>query len=91
MSSKIDTMRHRLSALEPQSLDIRDDSHQHLGHGGFREDGSHFSMRIVSAQFEGKMPIARHRMVYAALGDMMKDDIHAMNIDAKTPAEAAAS
>ncbi len=88
--SKIEIMQSRLAVLEPQSLEIRDDSHQHLGHGGFREDGSHFSMRIVSAQFEGKLPIARHRMVYAALGEMMKDDIHAMNIDAKTPAEATA-
>lgn len=86
--SKIDTMRSRLAALAPSVLDIRDDSHQHLGHAGFRDDGSHFSMSIVSSQFEGKNPIARHRMVYAALGEMMKEDIHAMNIDAKTPAEA---
>lgn len=88
--SKIDIIRARLAGLEPQSLEIFDDSHQHLGHGGFRADGSHFRMQIVSAQFEGKNKVARHRMVYAALGEMMKEDIHAMIIDARTPAEAAA-
>ncbi len=86
--SKIDTMRARLAALEPQSLIIHDDSHQHHGHAGFMNDGSHFRMEIVSAEFEGKNKVARHRMVYAALGDMMKHDVHAMNIDARTPAEA---
>ena len=89
--NKIDAMRAKLAALEPQSLEICDDSHQHHGHAGFRDDGSHFSMRIVSSQFAGKNPIARHRLVYAALGDMMKEDIHAMNIAALTPAEAAAT
>lgn len=85
--SKIDIMRARLATLEPQSLEIFDDSHHHHGHAGFMDDGSHFRMNIVSAQFEGKNQVARHRMVYAALGDMMKHDIHAMNIDARTPAE----
>ena len=87
--TKIDAMRARLAALEPQALEISDDSHQHHGHAGFMDDGSHFSMRIVSAQFEGKNQVARHRLVYAALGEMMKHDVHAMNIDARTPAEAA--
>ncbi len=87
--SKIDTMRARLAALEPVSLEIRDDSHQHQGHGGYRDDGSHYSMHIVSAQFAGKNAVARHRLVYAALGDMMREAIHAMNIHAQTPEEAA--
>ena len=87
--SKIDTMRERLAALQPQSLEIIDDSHKHSGHGGFMADGSHYRMTIVSAQFDGKNQVARHRMVYAALGEMMKQDIHAMNIDARTPAEVA--
>lgn len=86
--SKIANMRERLAALQPLSLEIIDDSHQHAGHGGFMADGSHYRMLIVSAQFDGKNQVARHRMVYAALGDMMKHDIHAMNIDARTPAEA---
>lgn len=87
--SKIDTMRARLAVLEPVQLEIRDDSHQHRGHGGYRDDGSHYSLRIVSSQFAGKNAVARHRLVYAALGDMMREDIHAMNIHAQTPAEAA--
>ena len=88
--SKIDNMRERLAALQPQSLEIIDDSHQHAGHGGFMADGSHFRMVIVSPLFEGKQTMARHRMVYAALGEMMQHDIHAMSIIAKSPAEAAA-
>lgn len=89
--SKIDTIRARMSVLEPITLEVFDDSHQHNGHAGFMADGSHFRMQIVSAQFEGKNTVARHRMVYAALGELMKEAIHAMNIDAKTPAEARAA
>jgi BolA protein len=87
--SKITDMRERLAALQPQSLEIIDDSAKHAGHAGAMDGGSHYRMIIVSSLFDGKQPIARHRMVYAALGDMMKHDIHAMNIDARTPAEAA--
>ncbi len=87
--SKIEKMRQRLAALQPESLEIIDDSHKHASHAGFMSDGSHYRMIIVSSLFEGKLPIARHRMVYGALGEMMKQEIHAMNIDAKTPAEAA--
>lgn len=86
--SKIDTIRTRMAVLEPLALEVFDDSHQHHGHAGFMADGSHFRMEIVSAQFEGKNTVTRHRMVYAALGELMKEAIHAMNIDAKTPAEA---
>ncbi|MBP9714279.1 MAG: BolA family transcriptional regulator [Sterolibacterium sp.] len=89
--SKIDTIRARMAVLEPLSLEIFDDSHQHHGHAGFMNDGSHFRMQIVSTQFEGKNTVARHRMIYAALGELMKEAIHAMNIEAKTPAEAQAA
>lgn len=89
--SKIDTIRARMAVLEPLSLEIFDDSHQHQGHAGFMNDGSHFRMQIVSTQFEGKNTVARHRMIYAALGELMKEAIHAMNIEAKTPAEAQAA
>ena len=87
--SKVDRMRELLAALQPQSLEIIDDSHKHASHAGFMDDGSHYRMLIVSPQFDGKNMVARHRMVYATLGDMMKHDIHALNIDAKTPLEAA--
>ena len=76
-------------ALAPQSLDVADDSHKHAGHAGARGGQGHFSVDIVSSAFAGKLPLARHRLVYAALGDMMQTDIHALSIRARTPDEAA--
>ena len=51
------------------------------------DDGVHFSTRVIAAEFEGKMPIARHRLIYASLGDGMKEKIHALSIQAYTPSE----
>ena len=76
-------------ALAPQSLDVADDSHKHAGHAGARGGQGHFGVDIVSAAFVGKLPLARHRLVYAALGEMMQTDIHALAIRARTPDEAA--
>ena len=76
-------------ALAPQSLDVADDSHKHAGHAGARGGQGHFGVNIVSSAFAGKLPLARHRLVYAALGDMMQTDIHALSIRARTPDEAA--
>ena len=75
-------------ALKPLSLDVVDDSHKHAGHAGARGGQGHFGVDIVSAAFAGKSPLARHRMVYAALGDLMQSDIHALAIRARTPEEA---
>ena len=80
-------MRERLAALEPARLDIRDDSAKHAGHAGSRAGGGHFVMTIVSTRFAGKRIMERHRMVYDALGTLMKQEIHALSIDAKTPEE----
>ena len=74
-------------ALQPQWLDVADDSHKHAGHAGARGGQGHFSVDSVSTAFAGKLPLARHRMVYAALGSMMQDDIHALAIRARTPDE----
>ena len=74
-------------ALQPQRLEVADDSHKHAGHAGARGGQGHFSVDIVSAAFAGKLPLARHRMVYAALGSMMQSDIHALAIRARTPDE----
>ena len=74
-------------ALAPQSLDVADDSHKHAGHAGARGGQGHFGVDIVSSAFAGKLPLARHRLVYAALGDMMQTDIHALAIRARTPEE----
>ena len=76
-------------ALAPETIEVVDDSHKHAGHAGARGVQGHFGVDIVSAAFAGKLPLARHRLVYAALGDMMQTDIHALAIRARTPDEAA--
>ena len=81
-------MRVLLGAREPTALELVDDSHRHVGHEGARDGRGHFSVDIVSAAFAGLAPLARHRRVYAALGEMMQTDIHALSIRARTPAEA---
>jgi BolA protein len=87
-TARIERMRAALLSLSPVSLEIRDDSHKHVGHEGARDGRGHFSVDVVSAAFEGKLPLARHRQVYAALGEMMQTDIHALQIRARTPGEA---
>jgi BolA protein len=77
---RVSRIRSALDALDPSSLDIRDDSHKHAGHAGARDGRGHFSVRIVSARFEG--------LVYDALGSLMETDIHAVAIQARTPVEA---
>ena len=66
---------------------MQDDSHLHVGHVGASEGGGHFSVRIVAERFDGLAPLARHRLVYAALGEMMQGPIHALAITAITPDE----
>ena len=79
-------MRERLASLRPVALDLRDESAQHAGHAGSRPSGgSHWQLTIVSEAFRGKNTVARHRMVYEALGDLMKRDIHALRIEASAP------
>ena len=76
-----------VEALDPAAIEVVDDSHTHVGHAGARGGQGHFSVDIVSAAFAGKLPLARHRLVYAALGDMLQTDIHALAIRARTPEE----
>jgi BolA family transcriptional regulator, general stress-responsive regulator len=79
-------MRERLAALAPVALELQDESGQHAGHAGARASGgSHWRLTIVSEAFRGKDAVARHRMVYEALGDLMKRDIHALRIEASPP------
>ena len=73
-------------ALHPITLTINDESYLHVGHSGAK-GGGHFSIQIVSLEFEGKTPVQRHQMIYEALGDLMKTEIHAISINAKTPNE----
>ena len=79
-------IRERLAILNPVTLELRDESGQHAGHAGARlGGGSHWQLTIVSDAFRGKTAVARHRMVYEALGDLMKHDIHALKIEAISP------
>lgn len=83
---RIEEMRQRLEdALLPSVLEIEDESHHHVGHAGARDGRGHFKLHITSVEFEGKSPLQRHRLVYAALGDMMQTDIHALAIEAEAP------
>lgn len=76
-------IRERLEAgLRPDELEIVDESHLHVGHPGARDGRGHFRVRIVSDLFAGLPRLARHRRVYAAVGDLMQTDIHALNIEA---------
>lgn len=87
-SARIERMRALLEqALAPQRLEISDDSHRHVGHAGARDGHGHFTLDICAAAFTGMPPLARHRAVYAALGAMMRDDIHALVIRASAPKE----
>jgi len=85
--SRIENMRALLARLEPVSLDIIDESHKHAGHAGARAGGGHYVVNIISKQFVGKNTVARHRMIYLALDPMMKQEIHALTIQAQTPDE----
>ena len=86
--SRTDRIRAALqAALQPTALEVVDDSHKHAGHEGARDGRGHFTVRVVSPAFAGKAPLARHRAVYAALGEMMQTDIHALASEARTPDE----
>jgi BolA protein len=84
--SVIDAMRDKLAGLDPVSMEIHDDSAQHAGHAGAK-GGGHFRLTIVSPRFAGCRTMERHRLVYDALGPLMKREIHALSISAKTPDE----
>jgi BolA family transcriptional regulator, general stress-responsive regulator len=80
-------MRERLAALNPQLLDIFDESGKHIGHEGAKGGGGHYQLMIVSPHFSGAALPARHRMIYDALGTMMQKEIHALAIKAFAPDE----
>lgn len=77
---------HKLQAAD---IGIEDESHLHAGHPGARDGRGHFRVRVVSDHFEGLSAIQRHRLVYAAVGDLMQTDIHALTVVALSTTEAA--
>ena len=81
-------IRECLAALEPLELELVDESVQHAGHAGARPGGNtHWRLTIVSTRFAGQSTVARHRMVYQALGELMQNPIHALAINARAPEE----
>lgn len=82
-----DLIRERLSRLQPESLEVFDDSHEHAGHAGAKDGGGHFQLVIVARGFAGQSAISRHRLVYDALADLMPKRIHALAIRAYAPDE----
>ena len=77
-----------MAGLQPEALELADDSHLHAGHAGARDGRGHFRVYIVSKQFATMRPLQRHQLVYRTLGDLMQTDIHALSISASTPDEA---
>jgi BolA protein len=86
--NRIEKIRGALqTALAPQLIEIEDDSHLHAGHAGAATGRGHFTVKVVAEGFSGLSLIARHRLVYAAVDELMQTDIHALSIRALTPAE----
>ena len=91
MISIRDQITERLRPLAPSLIDVTDDSASHAGHAGARDhaertgmvEGTHFELTIVSSAFLGKTLVARHRMIYDLLGELMRTQIHALKIDAR--------
>ena len=82
-AARVEQIRKRLEeAFAPESLEVVDDSHKHVGHEGAKSGLGHFSVSIVSAHFNGMPVLARHRAIYAAMGDLLQTDIHALAINA---------
>lgn len=82
-----DRIRARLVPLEPLLIELRDDSASHAGHPGAASGGGHYELRLVSAQFTGQSKVARHRLVYHLLGDLMQREIHALAMNLLAPDE----
>ncbi len=87
MMDRVAAIESRLqAALAPESLEVADDSQQHVGHAGAR-GGGHYTVTIVSDRFAGLNTLGRHRLVYEALAELMRADVHALSIRALTPDE----
>lgn len=80
-------IRERLAILSPNRVELIDDSALHAGHAGAKGGGGHYRLLVVASAFAGKSTVARHRIVYDALGDLMRQKIHALSIKPLTPEE----
>ena len=86
-ASRTERLLQRLAALQPERVEVTDDSHQHAGHAGAADGRGHFTVLVVSKRFAGLSTLRRHRLVYDAVGDMMTTDLHALSIQALAPGE----
>ncbi|WP_322996785.1 BolA family protein [Castellaniella sp.] len=80
-----DQLLQRLQVLSPSTLNLIDESHLHIGHAGAEGGARHFRLQIVSNQFHGHSTLARHRLVYDCVRDLMPYPVHALAIEASTP------
>jgi BolA protein len=85
--STADLIRQRLASLQPENVVLEDESAQHAGHAGAASGGGHFRLTLVSPRFRNLSTLARHRLVYAAMGELMQREIHALSITALSPEE----
>lgn len=83
-AQRIQLITERLSALNPTHLEIIDESHHHIGHEGAKDGAGHFRVIIASEQFTGVAPLARHRLVYDLVDDLIPYPVHALAIQVKT-------
>lgn len=83
----IELIRRKLAVLDPEQIEIVDESARHAGHEGAKSGGGHYVLTIVSHKFSGKPALVRHRLVYTLLNEMMHKDIHALSVKAYTPEE----
>jgi BolA protein len=84
----VERIVERLQALEPEFLEVIDDSHRHAGHAGAADGRGHFTVIVVSKRFADLNSVRRHRLVYDTVGDLMLTDIHALSVQALAPGEA---
>jgi len=84
----VERLRGRLQALQPLALRIEDESARHAGHEGALSGGGHYRLRLVSERFAGLSRLARHRLVYDSLGQLMQREVHALSMVLQTPDEA---
>ncbi len=87
MKTILERIEHKLAVLSPDSIELIDDSEKHAGHAGAKGGGGHFQLIIVSPLFDGKSAQARHRMIHAALGELLEREIHALTLKAYPPDE----
>ena len=87
VDANVTRMEQLLAVLEPELIEIYDESGEHVGHAGAKGGGGHYQLLIVSKRFEGATPVARHRLIYQALASLMQTQIHALAITALTQEE----